>query len=137
MRSATRHVEPASDEPRESLRRSDRSRAAAPRKHGDIRIGISGWRYKPWRGVFYPKGLPQNHELAFASHRFRSIEINGTHYRLQQHEFFERWASETPEDFVFAVKAHRYVTHMRRLKDSAEPLARFLGSGLLRLGAKL
>jgi uncharacterized protein YecE (DUF72 family) len=112
-------------------------RKAAPAKHGDIRIGISGWRYKPWRGVFYPKGLPQNQELTFASHTFRSIEINGTHYRLQKPEFFEHWASDTPDDFVFAVKAHRYITHMRRLKDSAEPLARFFGSGLLRLGPKL
>jgi uncharacterized protein YecE (DUF72 family) len=124
------------EEPGETSPANGRRRTA-PAKHGDIRIGISGWRYKPWRGVFYPKGLPQSQELAFASHTFRSIEINGTHYRLQRPQLFDRWAGETPEDFVFAVKAHRYITHMRRLKEPAEPLARFFGSGLLRLGPKL
>jgi uncharacterized protein YecE (DUF72 family) len=137
MRPAARRIEDTSQEPLETPRRNGRRGAASRLKHGDIRIGISGWRYKPWRGVFYPKGLPQSQELTFASHSFRSIEINGTHYRLQRPEFFERWASETPSDFIFAVKAHRYITHMRRLRDPAEPLARFLGSGLLRLGAKL
>jgi uncharacterized protein YecE (DUF72 family) len=106
-------------------------------KPGDIRIGISGWRYKPWRGVFYPKGLPQTRELAYASETFRSIEINGTFYSLQTPASFERWAAETPEDFVFAVKGPRYITHMLRLKEIKIPLANFLASGIFRLGRKL
>ncbi len=106
-------------------------------RHGDIRIGISGWRYKGWRGVFYPKGLSGAKELGFAATSFRSVEINGTHYKLQKPEYFDRWAAETPEDFVFAVKAHRFITHLKRLKEVEEPLQRFFGSGVLRLGQKL
>jgi len=104
---------------------------------GDIRIGISGWRYKPWRGVFYPNGLAQKRELAYASETFRSIEINGTFYSLQTPASFERWAAETPDDFVFAVKGPRYITHMLRLKEIKIPLANFLASGVFRLGRKL
>jgi len=104
---------------------------------GDIRIGISGWRYSPWRGVFYPKDLPQKRELAFASGRFRSIEINGTFYSLQRPESFAAWVAETPDDFVFAVKGPRYITHMLRLREVEEPLANFFASGVLRLGPKL
>jgi len=104
---------------------------------GEIRIGISGWRYPPWRGVFYPKGLPQRMELADASSIFRTIEINGTFYSLQRPEFFARWADETPEDFVFAVKGSRYITHMLRLKGVEAALPNFLASGILRLGPKL
>jgi uncharacterized protein YecE (DUF72 family) len=104
---------------------------------GDIRIGISGWRYKPWRGVFYPKGLPQKRELAFASEHFRSIEINGTFYSLQIPSSFERWAAETPDDFVFAVKGPRYITHMLKLKNADAALANFFASGIFRLGKKL
>jgi uncharacterized protein YecE (DUF72 family) len=106
-------------------------------KRGEIRIGISGWRYAPWRGVFYPEGLRQKDELSFASRRFGSIEINGTFYGPQRPPVFGRWAAETPEDFVFAVKAPRYITHIRRLRDPEEPLANFLASGLLKLGPKL
>src|SRR4051812_8190014 len=106
-------------------------------RRGDVRIGISGWRYRGWRGVFYPKGLPSRAELSFAGAAFRTIEINGTHYKLQKPEFFERWAAETPDDFVFAVKGHRFITHLKRLKDVEEPLQRFFGSGVLRLGDKL
>lgn len=102
-----------------------------------IRIGISGWTYKPWRGVFYPAGLPQTHELAFAASRFAAIEINGTFYGLQWPAAFADWAARTPEDFVFAVKGSRYITHMLRLREPETPLANFLASGLLRLGAKL
>lgn len=104
---------------------------------GDIRIGISGWTYAPWRGKFYPKGLPHRAELHYASRALNSIEINGTFYALQKPESFGRWAEETPEDFVFAVKAPRFITHIRRLKDCETPLANFLASGLLRLGSKL
>lgn len=106
-------------------------------KLGDIRIGISGWRYKPWRGVFYPKGLAQKRELAFAAGHFRSIEINGTFYSLQIPSSFERWAAETPDDFVFAVKGPRYITHMLKLKNVDAALANFFASGIFRLGKKL
>ena len=105
--------------------------------HGAVRIGISGWLYKPWRGVFYPDGLPQKRELEFAARRFPSIEINGTFYSLQRPQSFTRWAAETPEDFVFAVKGSRYITHIRRLRDIRTPLANFFASGILRLGPKL
>jgi uncharacterized protein YecE (DUF72 family) len=104
---------------------------------GDIRIGISGWRYKGWRGVFYPKGLPQRRELEFAARTFRSVEINGTFYSLQRPESFEAWAAATPDDFVFAVKGPRFITHMKKLKDCETLLANFFASGLLRLGDKL
>jgi len=103
---------------------------------GTVRIGISGWRYRPWRGFFYPPKLAQKLELAYASKIFRSIEINGTFYSLQRPEYFEAWAAETPDDFVFSVKGPRFITHIRRLKDVKIPLANFLASGVLRLGPK-
>ena len=103
----------------------------------DVRIGISGWTYKPWRGAFYPKGLPHKKELAHASSVFRSIEINGTFYGLQRPEVFARWAGETPDDFIFAVKGSRFITHMKRLKDPERPLARFMAQGVELLGRKL
>jgi uncharacterized protein YecE (DUF72 family) len=105
--------------------------------HGDIRIGISGWRYKGWRGVFYPKGLLQRQELEYAASKFRSVEINGTFYSLQRPESFAAWAEATPDDFVFAIKGPRYVTHMRRLRDVETPLANFFASGLFRMGRKV
>lgn len=104
---------------------------------GTIRIGISGWTYRPWRGVFYPKGLAQARELAYASRQFPSIEINGTFYGLQKPEVFARWRDETPEGFVFSVKGSRYITHLQRLRDIETPLANFLASSVLRLGPKL
>lgn len=106
-------------------------------KPGDIRIGISGWRYKPWRGVFYPEGLRQKDELAYAAETFRTLEINGTFYSLQRPESFQSWAGGTPPGFLFAVKAPRYITHIRRLKEIETPLANFFASGLLALGRKL
>ena len=106
-------------------------------KTGEVRIGISGWRYKGWRGVWYPPKLAQRRELEFAAGQFRSVEINGTFYSLQKPAFFRRWASETPEGFVFAVKGPRYVTHMLKLRNVERPLANFFASGLLELGAKL
>lgn len=114
-----------------------RTRGRAPRRAGVARIGISGWTYPPWRGDFYPKGLPQKRELAYASRIFSSIEINGTFYSLQWPESFVRWAEATPEDVVFAVKGGRFVTHMKRLRDVTTPLANFFASGVLKLGAKL
>lgn len=104
---------------------------------GDTRIGISGWRYKPWRGRFYPSELPQRQELAFASRMLPTIELNGSFYSLQRPESYQTWHDETPDDFVFAVKGSRYITHMLRLKDVRTPMANFLASGLLALRAKL
>lgn len=105
--------------------------------HGDIRIGISGWRYKGWRGVFYPQDLRQKDELAFAANSFRTIEINGTFYSLQRPEYFASWRDQTPDDFLFAVKGPRFITHMLKLRRSGTPLANFFGNGLLALGVKL
>jgi len=104
---------------------------------GAVKVGISGWRYKPWRGVFYPEGLKQDRELHFASRQLPTIEINGTFYNLQRPEYFRRWAAETPHDFVFAVKCPRFITHIKRLKDVEAPLANFYATGVLTLGPKL
>lgn len=104
---------------------------------GDVRIGISGWRYKGWRGVFYPKGLQQRRELEFAAGKFRSIEINGTFYSLQRPEHFARWVAETPDDFVFALKGSRFITHMKKLRGIESALANYMASGVLALGAKM
>ena len=103
----------------------------------DIRIGISGWRYEPWRGVFYPNGLAHRRELEYASRAMPTIEINGTFYSLQRPECFTAWARDTPADFLFAIKGSRFITHMKRLKDIERPLANFFASGLFRLGAKM
>jgi uncharacterized protein YecE (DUF72 family) len=108
-----------------------------PSKTGTIRIGISGWRYTPWRGNFYPKKLPQNQELAYASKILSSIEINGTFYSLQRPTSFESWAADTPDNFVFSLKGPRFITHMRRLREAKIPLANFFASGVLLLGKKL
>jgi uncharacterized protein YecE (DUF72 family) len=105
--------------------------------HGKVRIGISGWRYKPWRGAFYPEELPQKSELSFAAGKFRSLEINGTFYSLQRPSSFARWAADTPANFVFSVKGPRFITHIRRLREVETPLANFLASGPLLLGEKL
>jgi uncharacterized protein YecE (DUF72 family) len=105
--------------------------------HGEVRIGISGWVYQPWRGVFYPEKLAQKRELEYASHAFPTIEINGTFYSLQRPSSFEKWADATPEDFVFSVKGSQYITHKARLRDVEIPLANFFASGILKLGRKL
>jgi len=104
---------------------------------GDIRIGISGWRYKGWRGSFYPPDLAQRRELEFASRRLTSIELNGSFYSLQRPESFQTWHAQTPEDFVFSVKGPRFITHMRRLLGVEVPLANFFSQGLLHLKNKL
>ncbi len=103
----------------------------------ELRIGISGWRYKPWRGVFYPKKLPRNQELAYASRQVNSIEINGSFYSLQRPSSYQQWFAVTPEDFIFSVKGPRYITHIRRLLDCEIPLANFFASGVLHLKSKL
>ena len=104
---------------------------------GSVRIGISGWRYEPWRGAFYPERLVQRDELAYAARVFPSIEINGSFYSLQHPASWGRWFEQTPDDFVFAVKGPRFVTHMKRLRGIEAPVANFFASGVLRLGAKL
>src|SRR6185503_288249 len=103
----------------------------------DTRIGISGWRYGPWRGTFYPKDLPQKRELEYASRKLNSVEINGSFYSLQRPEFYRDWFDATPDDFVFSVKGGRFITHMKKLKDVRTPLANFLASGVLCLKEKL
>jgi len=113
------------------------ARAARGAPAARIRIGISGWRYAPWRGTFYPSDLPQRAELEFASGKLSVIEINGTFYSLQRPESFALWYSQTPADFVFALKAPRYITHMRRLKGVEQPLANWFASGIFNLREKL
>lgn len=104
----------------------------------EIRIGISGWSYAEWRGgPFYPKGLPQAHELEYASKWMNSIEINATFYRLQSPASFRKWAAATPEELLFAIKGSKYITHQKKLKDINIPLANFFASGVLELGKKI
>ncbi len=103
----------------------------------ETRIGISGWTYAPWRGVFYPAGLAHKRELSHASGRLRTIEINGSFYSMQRPSSWGRWAQETPPDFVFAVKGSRFITHMKKLKDVRVAVANFFAQGVLRLGRKL
>lgn len=102
-----------------------------------IRVGIGGWVFAPWRGVFYPPKLPQAQELAHASRRVTSIEINGTFYGAQKPTSFRRWHDETPADFVFSVKGPRFATHRRALAESGPSIERFLASGVLELREKL
>lgn len=102
-----------------------------------VRIGTSGWLYPPWRGRFYPEGLPQRRELEHLSGLLGTVEINGSFYSLQRPESYAGWAARTPADFLFAVKGPRFVTHMKQLRDVEVPLANFLASGVLALGPKL
>jgi uncharacterized protein YecE (DUF72 family) len=104
---------------------------------GHVRIGLSGWVYREWRGTFYPDDLAQKNELAFAAQIFNSLEINSTFYGTQSADSFKRWHDEVPKDFQFSVKGPRYITHVKRLRDFHDPLAYFFASGPLRLGAKL
>lgn len=104
---------------------------------GRIRIGVSGWRYPPWRGNFYPSKLAQARELQFAAGAFNSIELNGSFYSLQRPSSYACWARETPPGFVFALKGGRYITHMLKLRNARTALANFFASGLLELGDKL
>ena len=102
-----------------------------------IRVGIGGWVYEPWRGTFYPKGLPQVRELAHASRSVTSIEINSTFYASQKPASFRRWAAETPDDFVFSLKGPRYTTHRRVLAEAGSSIERFFASGVTELKHKL
>ena len=108
-----------------------------PMSRGEIRIGISGWRYAGWRGVFYPPALPQRRELEYASRAVSSIEINGSFYSLQRPECYAAWYRDTPADFVFAVKGGRYITHMLKLRGIETALANFFASGIFNLKEKL
>lgn len=110
---------------------------ARSKSQGDIRIGISGWRYAPWRGAFYPKGLAHRRELEFASRMVPTIEINGSFYSLQHPAYYAQWRDETPPGFVFAVKGPKYITHLRRLKEVRTPLANFFANGVFELREKL
>ncbi len=112
-------------------------RGKAVRAIAEIRIGTSGWRYPPWRGVFYPPGLAQRRELEHLSRRMNAVEINGSFYSLQRPERYRAWFDETPEGFLFAVKGGRFITHMKQLRDVETALANFYASGVLALGAKL
>jgi uncharacterized protein YecE (DUF72 family) len=112
-------------------------RLARPSSQACIRIGISGWRYSPWRGSFYPAGLPQHRELHYASRHFPVIELNGSFYSLQRPANYQAWYEDTPADFQFAIKGPRYITHMLRLRNVRIPLANFLASGLFNLRDKL
>ena len=102
-----------------------------------VRIGISGWRYEPWRGVFYPEGLAQRRELEFCGQHFSTVEINGSFYSLQRPEYYEAWYRETPPGFLFSMKGSRYITHLLRLRNIEKPLANFYASGILNLRDKL
>ncbi len=102
-----------------------------------IRVGISGWTYPGWRGDFYPTGLVQREELAYAAARFTSIEINGSFYSLQRPTSYASWRDQTPDGFVFAVKGGRFITHLKKLTGVETALANFFASGLLALGPKL
>jgi uncharacterized protein YecE (DUF72 family) len=102
-----------------------------------IRVGVGGWTFEAWRGVFYPAGLAQKRELEFASLALTSIEINGTYYSTFKPDSWRKWRDETPDGFVFAVKASRYCTNRKVLAESGEAVARFLGQGLTELGDKL
>jgi uncharacterized protein YecE (DUF72 family) len=106
-------------------------------RRGRVRVGTSGWTYDHWRGTFFPDGLVRRRRLEYLAERLDTAEINGTFYSLQRASSFRTWAAATPEDFRFAVKGSRYLTHMRKLRDVEEPLGRFLASGLLALGPKL
>lgn len=104
---------------------------------GTVRTGTAGWVFEPWRGTFFPKGLVQKKELAHAASRLTSIEINATFRANQKPASFARWAGETPDGFQFSVKGPQVVTHIKRLKNCAEPLANFFASGPLALGSRL
>ena len=106
-------------------------------EQGQIRVGISGWRFDGWRGTFYPEDLSQKRELEFASRKLNSIELNGTFYSTQKPQSFQSWRKETPDDFVFSIKGSQFITHIRKLENVEGALANFLAQGMLCLGKKL
>lgn len=106
-------------------------------KDGEIRVGIGGWVFPPWRGTFYPKGVKQADELNYASRHVTAIEINGTFYRLQTPASYKKWHDETPDSFVFSLKGSRFITHRRDLATAGQYVERFFASGMAELGPKL
>ena len=122
---ATPKSEPAQSEPAASI-------SPTP-----FHVGIGGWTFEPWRGVFYPDGLPHAKELSYAASHLTSIEINGTFYRTQTPATFRKWASEVPNGFIFSVKGPRFVTHRRDLKEAGDSIRRFVSSGVTELGDRL
>jgi uncharacterized protein YecE (DUF72 family) len=104
---------------------------------GDIRVGIGGWTFEPWRGVFFPPGLAHAKELAYAAGKLTTIEVNGTYYSSQSPSTFAKWAKDTPDGFVFALKASRFCTNRKVLAEAGASVEKFLGSGIVELGDKL
>ncbi len=113
------------------------NRTKQPTARGTIRVGVGGWHYATWRGVFYPKGLKQADELSYAASELTAIEINATHYKLQSPKTFRKWADATPDGFRFSVKGPRLVTNAKALAETGNFVARFAASGLAELGPKL
>lgn len=114
-----------------------RQRRGGKAAEGTIRIGIGGWTFPPWRGPFYPEGHPQKRELEYASRHLTSIEVNGTYYGAQKPESFAKWRDETPEGFVFSVKAPRYATNRKVLAEAGPTIERFFAGGVMELKEKL
>lgn len=102
-----------------------------------IRVGVGGWTFEPWRDNFFPKGLPHSQELVYASRQLTAIEVNGTYYGTLKPASFQRWAEETPDDFMLSLKASRYATNRKVLAEAGESISRFVDSGVSELGAKL
>jgi uncharacterized protein YecE (DUF72 family) len=123
--------------PAKAAKSSTSAKTAKAAKAGKVRIGIGGWTYAPWRGTFYPEDLTQSRELEYASRHLSSIEINGTFYGLQKPASYEKWYQETPDDFVFSLKAPRYSTNRKVLAEAGETIERFFASGVLLLKQKL
>lgn len=107
------------------------------KRQGNIYAGIGGWTYEPWRGVFYPKGMPHARELAYAAENLTAIEINGTFYRTQSPATYRKWASEVPDNFIFSLKGPRYAVNRRVLSEAGDSIKRFLNSGITELGPRL
>ncbi len=108
-----------------------------PAQDRRIRIGVGGWTFEPWRSNFFPKGLPNNKELSYASRQLTAIEVNGTYYSTFKPATFAKWRDETPDGFVFSLKANRFATNRKLLASAGESIARFVGSGISELGDKL
>ena len=106
-------------------------------KNASVRVGIGGWDFDPWRKTFYPSDVPKKDQLVYASRQVTAIEVNATYYRTQSAASFARWRDETPDDFVFAVKASRFATNRRVLAEAGESVNFFLGSGLAELGPQV
>ncbi|HET9205167.1 MAG TPA: DUF72 domain-containing protein, partial [Burkholderiaceae bacterium] len=102
-----------------------------------IRVGVGGWTFEPWRDNFYPKGWPASRELEYASRKLTAIEVNGTYYSTQKPATFAKWRDETPDGFVFSLKANRFATNRRVLGEAGESVQRFIDSGIAELGPKL